>query len=140
MDLILAKNKVLDFVLGKFKEPSDDARKVKYKETDILAMNLIVHGVKDNLIPCISTLDSSIKMYDALPKLFTIKNIGQVASLKNDIRTVKMTKDDTVSSYFVRITRIYELQAIDGRFPEKELVISYPSKTTKILEFLCSWN
>ena len=77
-------------------------------------MNLIVDGVKDNLIPYISTLDTSKKMYDALSRLFTIKNIGQVASLKNELWTVKMTKDDTVSSYFVRTSRIRdELQAVD---------------------------
>lgn len=51
IDLILAKHKVLDFVLGKVKEPVDVTGKEKYKETDILAMNLIVDGVKDNLIP-----------------------------------------------------------------------------------------
>jgi len=84
MDLILAKNNVLDFVLGKVKEPSGDVGKEKYKEIDILAMNLVVDGAKDNLIPYISTLDSSIKMYHVVSKFFTIKNIGKVESLKNE--------------------------------------------------------
>lgn len=61
-------------------------------------------------------------MYEALSKLFTIKNIGQVASLKNDLRTIKMAKDDIVSSYFVRISRIRdELQAIDEIITKKNL-------------------
>jgi len=47
-------------------------------------------------------------MYEALTKLFTIKNIGQISSLKNELRTIKMTKDDTVSSYFIRISRIID--------------------------------
>ena len=63
-------------------------------------------------------------MYEALSKLFTIKNLGQVASLKNELRTMKMTKDDIVASFFVRIARIRDnIQAIDEIVPEKELVI-----------------
>jgi len=59
MDLILAKHKVLEFVQGKVQQPTDDARKEKYRETNILAINLIVDGVKDNLIPCISNINSA---------------------------------------------------------------------------------
>jgi len=57
-----------------------------------------VDGVKYNLIPYISKIYTSKKIYDSLSNLFTIKNIGQVASLKNEVQTVKMTKDDTMSS------------------------------------------
>ena len=51
IDLILDKHKVLDLVQGKVKKPIDNAGKEKFRETDILAMNMIVDGVKDNLIP-----------------------------------------------------------------------------------------
>ena len=62
IDLILEKNKVLDMIQGKVKKPTDEsseAKKAKFKETKILAMNLIVDGVKDNLIPYISNIDSA---------------------------------------------------------------------------------
>ena len=45
-------------------------------------------------------------MYETLSKLFTIKNFGQIASLKNGLGTIKMTKDDIVASFFIRISRI----------------------------------
>lgn len=102
----LCKDKVLELVQGKVKEPKNDVGKEKYKQNDIIAMNLIMDGVKDNLILYISTLGTSTKMYNALSKLFTIKNIGQVASIKNELRTVKMAKYDTMSSYFVRTAHI----------------------------------
>ena len=125
IDIILEKNKVLDLVQGKIKKPTDDAEKAKFRETEILAMNLIVDGVKDNLIPYISNINSTQEMYEALSELFTIKNIGQIANLKNKLRTIKMKKYDIVSSYFISISRIRdELQAIDEVFPEKELVIT----------------
>lgn len=87
-------------------------------------MNLRVDGLKDNLIPSISNIDSAQEMYQDLSKLFTIKNIDQIASIKNELTTIKITKDDTVSSYFVRISKIRaELQEIDETVPEKELMI-----------------
>jgi len=123
IDRILAKQKVLDLVQGKVKKPTDDAGKEKFNETKILAMDLI-DGVKDNLIPYISNINSTQEMYEALSRLFTINNIGQITSLKNKIRTINMIKDDIVSSYFVRISRIRaKLQEIDEVVPEKELVI-----------------
>ena len=98
---------------------------MKFIELEIVAMNLIVDGVKDNLIPYISNINFAQEMYEALSKLFTIKNIGQIISLKNELGTVKMKNDDIVSSYFIRISRIMdEIQAIDDFFIEKDLVIN----------------
>jgi len=66
----------------------------------------MVYGINDNLIPYLSNIDSTKEMYEALSKLFTIKNLGQIASLKNKLRTINMTKEDIVASFFVRIDRI----------------------------------
>ena len=67
IDLILAKNKVLDIVKGKIvepqfeegkeKEPQNVAVMEKFKDGDINAMSIIVDSIKDHLIPCISHLD-----------------------------------------------------------------------------------
>ena len=85
----------------------------------------MVEIIKDNLVPYISNIHHAQEMYEALSKLFTIKNISQVASLKNELRTTKMTKDDTVASFFIRITIIRDdLLAIDEIVTKKELVIT----------------
>jgi len=95
----------------------------------------MVDGIKDNLIPYISNIDSAQEMYEALSKLFTIKNLGQIASLKNELRSIKMTKEDTMASFFMRIARLRdELQAIDEIVLEKELVI------TALLGLPTSWS
>jgi hypothetical protein len=113
IDLILAKNKVLDIMKGKIgelefeegkeKEPQNVAVMEKFKDGDINAMSIIVDSIKDHLIPYISHLDSSKKMYDALTNLFSVRNIGQIMSLKNELRDMKMNDDDNITSYFVRI-------------------------------------
>jgi hypothetical protein len=95
----------------------------KFKDSDINAMSIIVESIKDHLIPYISHLDSSKKMYDALTNLFSVKNIGQVMSLKNDLCDMKMKDDDSITSYFVRISQLRDqLQAIEEIISEKELV------------------
>jgi hypothetical protein len=131
--LILAKNKVLDIVKGKIvepqfkegkeKEPQNVAVLEKFKDSDINAMSIIVDSVKDHLIPYISHLDSSKNIYNALINLFSVRNIGQVMSLKNELHDMKMNDDDSITSYFVRISQLRDqLQAIEEIISEKELV------------------
>ena len=56
-----------------------------------------------------------------MSKLFTIKNIGQVERLKNDLRTPKMSKEDTVETFFVKIARLRDdLLAINEILPKKD--------------------
>ena len=61
-------------------------------------------SIKDHLIPYISHIDSSKKMYNALTNLFSIRNIGQVMSLKNELCDMKMNDDDKITLYFVIIS------------------------------------
>jgi hypothetical protein len=94
-----------------------------FKDSDINAMSIIVESVKYHLIPYISHLDSSKKMYDALNNLFLVRNIGQVTSLKNELCDMKMNDDDSITLYFVRISQIRDqIQVIEEIISEKELV------------------
>jgi hypothetical protein len=132
IDLILAKNKVMDIVKGKIvkpkfeegkeKEPQNVAAMEKFKDSDINAMSIIVEYIKYHLIPYISHLDSSKKMYNSLTNLFSDRNIGQVMSLKNELRHMKMNDDDSITSYFVRISQLRDqLQDIAEIISENEL-------------------
>jgi hypothetical protein len=86
----------------------------KFKYNDINAMSIIVDYIKDHLIPYISHIDSSKKMYDDLTNLFSVRNIGQVMSLKNELCDMKMNDDDNITSYFVRISQLRDqLQDIE---------------------------
>lgn len=124
-DLILASEYLLEIVQGKIIEPIDEVGKKKYNKYDLTAMSIIVDFIKDHLIPYISKLDTSKKMYDALIGLYTIKNIEQVMTLRNEFRDFRMTKNNTIASYFVRISQLREhLQAIEEIVFDKEIVIS----------------
>jgi hypothetical protein len=133
INLILSKNKVLNIVKGKIvepvfeegkeKEPQNVAVMEKFKDSDINVMSIKMESIKDHLILYISHLDSSKKMYDALTKLFSVRNIGQVMSLKNELRDMKMNDEENITSCFVRISQLRDqLQAIEEIILEKELV------------------
>jgi hypothetical protein len=135
IDLILAKNNVLDIMKGKIVKPEFEEGKEKelqnvavmekFKDSDINAMSIIVESIKYHLIPYISHLDSSKKkkMYNALTNLFSVRNIGQIMSLKNELHDMKMNDDGSITSYFVRISQLRDqLQAIEEIISEKELV------------------
>lgn len=135
IDLVFSRNKALDIVKEKVTEPDDEAGKVKFKGDDIMAMSIIVESVRDHLIPYIADHESSKQMYDALIGLYTINNIGQSMSLMNQLRDVKMTKIDTVASYFMRISQLRDqLKAIDEIVSDKELV------TTTLYGLPDSWD
>jgi hypothetical protein len=105
----------------------------KFKDGDINDMSIIVESIKDHLIPYISHLDSSNKMYDSLTNLFSVRNIGQVMILKNELCDMKMNDDDIITSYLVRISQLRDqIQAIEEIISEKELVnivLNGPPKT-----------
>jgi hypothetical protein len=124
IDLILAKNKVLEIVKenimepqfkeGKEKEPQNIVVMEKFKDNEINSMSIIVDSIKDHLIPYISHLDSSKYMYDSLTNLFLVRNLGQLMSLKNELCDIKMNDGDTITSYFLRISQLRDqLHAIE---------------------------
>jgi hypothetical protein len=79
------------------KEPLNIAAMEKFKDGDINAMSIKMDSIKYHLIPYISHLDSSKKMYDALTNLFLVRNIGQIMSLKNELHDMKMNDDDSIT-------------------------------------------
>jgi hypothetical protein len=123
LDIVKGKIVKPEFEEGKEKEPQNVATMENSKDDGINAMSIIVESIKYHLIAYISHLDSSKKMYDALTNIFSVINIGQVMSLKNELYDMKMNDDDNITTYFVRISQLrYQLQSIEEIISEKELV------------------
>jgi hypothetical protein len=124
LDIVKGKIVESQFEEGKEKEPQNVAIMEKFKDNDINSMSIIVDSIKYHLIPYIFHIYSSKNMYDALTNLFSVRNIRQVMSLKNELCDMKMNDDDNIKSCFVRISQLrYQLQAIEEIISEKELVI-----------------
>ena len=96
----------MGIVNGKVNEPENDEEKLKFEKDDITNRSIIGDSIRDHLIAYIANLDSLKKMYDTLIGLYTINNIGQAMSLKNELHDVRMTRNVTIASYFMRISQL----------------------------------
>jgi hypothetical protein len=66
----------------------------------------LLESVKDHLIPHIVEKETAKDMYDALVGLYQNKNTGRMLHLKHQLQIVRMTSEDTIVSYLMKITQI----------------------------------
>ena len=85
----------------------------------------MVDSVKDHLVPQISQKTVASKMFRALRKLFEDSNINHALSLRNQLSNLKMSIPESVSSYFMRISKLKnQLRTIGDLTSDKELVMN----------------
>jgi hypothetical protein len=77
-----------------------------HKKREVKAKRVLLESVKDHLIPHIVEKETSKDMYDALVGLYQNKNIGRMLHLKHQLQIVRMTGEDTIVSYLMKITQI----------------------------------
>ena len=79
--------------------------------------------MKDHLIPIISPLKTTNECFDALIKLFETKTPNRKTTLKIKLRSIKMTKEDTISTFFTKISQLkYHLISIGENVEDDGLV------------------
>ena len=84
-------------------------------------------------------------MYAALKKLFENENPSRILALKDQLRQVKFTKDELISSYFLKIAQSKDqLESIDESSLDIYLVLTYmggiPSKWNPFLKGICAYG
>jgi hypothetical protein len=71
---------------------------------------------------CIREEDTK-EMFDALVSLYQSQNINRKMILRNKLRSIVMTRSDTVTSYLMKITQIRDqLAAVGEKVEDAELV------------------
>ena len=79
-----------------------------HKKKLAMEKRIIAYSIKDHLIPQVSSLKTPKAMFDALTKLFEGKNINRKMTLRNQLKNVKIQNDETIQSYFTRVSQIKE--------------------------------
>ena len=72
-------------------EPEEAEAKSKYKKDMIIA-----DSIKDNLIPQVSSRETPKEMFDALLGLFEERNINRKMTPRNQLKSVRAQKSDTM--------------------------------------------
>jgi hypothetical protein len=77
---------------------------VVHKKKEVKAKQVFLEAIKDHLIPHISEKKSAKEMYDALVSLYQNKITDMLLHLKHRIQVVRMSNEDTIVNYLMKIT------------------------------------
>jgi hypothetical protein len=61
-------------------------------------------AIKDHLIPHISEKKTAKEMFDSPVGLYYSKNINRKMILRNKLRSIEMTKSNSITSYLMKAT------------------------------------
>jgi hypothetical protein len=119
-----------------------DEVKAEWKETNVKARKKIIYSVRDRLLPPISTLKTTYQMYDALKTMFERNNTNRSLTLKHQLQNLKMTKDDTIATFFMKISEIKDkLGSIGESIIYREIFMITPNSLPRHWEpFIQSIN
>jgi hypothetical protein len=94
-------------------ELATDEEKEEWKEDDVKARKISIYLVRDHLLPRIANLKTTYEMNEALKNMLESNNTLRALALKSQLKNIKMTKADTVVTFFMKISRIkYQLGSI----------------------------
>jgi hypothetical protein len=94
-----------------------------FTKKDIKAKRILFDAVKDHIIPHVSSKTYVHEMWTALKNLFQNSNENRKMVLREKLKSIKMTKSESVTCYLSRITQVRdELGAVGEVIPSTELV------------------
>jgi hypothetical protein len=125
LQVTLEEYDLLIMVTKTLPDTSTDEEKEIRREEDVKARKIIIYLVRDHLLPRIANLKTTYEMYEALKDMFESDNALISLTLKGQLQSTKMTKGDTMATFFMKISEIKEqLGAIGEIMSDKELVLS----------------
>jgi hypothetical protein len=121
----LEEEDLLDATTKTLPDTTTDMEKKIRKEDDVRARKIIIYSVRDHLLPRIANLKTTYDMYKTLKGMFESDNTLRALTLKSQLQSTKMTKDDTVALFFMKLSEIKEqLETIGEIMSDRELVLT----------------
>ena len=121
--VVLKEWKIWNFANTKMTKPTDNDELEEHEALKPRAQRVILDEVKDHLIPHLAEKKTANDMWDTLKQLFEAKNENWKMALKDKLHNVKMTKDESVTSYLTRVAQVKdELAAVGETVLDSELV------------------
>ena len=97
-----------DLVTRYVEEPTSGAGKTAFRKKQAKAKRIIYKSIKDSMMPLLQPLSTAKECMDALSKLFNTNAPSQKRTLKKQLHSIKMDKNETVASFFSRISQLKE--------------------------------
>jgi hypothetical protein len=121
----LEEEDLLDATTKTLPETTTELEKKIRKEDDVRARKIIIYSVRDHLLPRIANLKTAYDMYKTLKEMFESDNTLRALALRSQLQSTKMTKDDTVALFFMKLSEVKEqLETIGENMSDRELVLT----------------
>jgi hypothetical protein len=125
ISLVLEENGLLEIAKGKVAAPTDPVQLTAHTKKHVKARRILLDGVKDHIIPHLSSKKTAKEMWEAMVKLYQSDNQSRKMLLREKLRSTKMAKGESVFTYLTKLTQIQdELAAVRETVDETELVRS----------------
>ena len=106
-------------------ETTTDEEKEERKKDDIKARKIIIYSLRYHILPRIANMKTTYEMYEALKNMFESDNTLRALTLKGQLQNIKMTKGDTMATFFMKMSKIRDqLGAIGEIISDRELVLT----------------
>jgi hypothetical protein len=102
---ILEESDLYEMVTMVVEETATNAGREAYKKRQAKAKRVIFYSIKDSMIPLIAHLRTKKECFDSLAKLYENKAPTQKRTLKKQLCMLNMGKDETISTFFSKISQ-----------------------------------
>ena len=94
--------------------PTDPIFLAEFKKKNARAKRIILDSVKDHIIPQVVGKDFAFHMCESLGNLYQSSNQNKKIVLREQLRSTKMARGESVTSYFTRVSQVRDELATVG--------------------------
>ena len=94
--------------------PTDPILLAKFKKKNVRAKRIILDSVKDHIIPHVIGKDYAFQMWESLSNLYQSSNQNRKMVLREKLRSTKMARGESVTSYLTRVSQVRDELAAVG--------------------------
>ena len=103
--------------------PTDLVLLAEFKKKNVRAKRIILDSVKDHIIPHVAGKDYAYEMWESLGNLYQSSNQNRKMVLREKLRSTKMSKGESMTSYLTRVSQVRDELAAVGEVVDRAALI-----------------
>ena len=121
--LLLEESELWEIVEQTVTVPTDPVLLAEFKKKNVRAKRIILDSVKDHIIPHVVGKDYAYEMWESLGNLYQSFNQNQKMVLREKLRSTKMSRGESVTSYLTRVSQVRDELAAVGEVVDRAKLI-----------------
>jgi Mg2+ and Co2+ transporter CorA len=118
---------------------------IAHNDREVKGKHMLLDAIKDHLISHVSEKKTMKEIFNALFSLYQSQNINMKMILQNKLRSIVMTKSNTITDYLMKITQSHDkLVAVEEKVEDVVLVNmtldGFPTSCEPFVKGICAWE